>query len=137
MYDNLVRKQRPLANIKPEKTKNIGDFVVVEQTGSRFHVEIKNRLPSKTLHRLATLIWIHAQKFPDCILNQLVNGSEKSWGSIKSIGKKKLVQILKQAGDSGTFVIQSSPAGGSLNAPLTSDFWTQPKLANILARKTF
>ena len=136
VYDNLARRQRRLAHRTPQTTKQIGDFVTIQQNDRRFHIEIKPNLPTRSANRVAAIIWVHAQKVRGAILTELINGIERSHGPIKSIGKAKLRKIIQAAKNGATFIVQSDLKGGSLfsSPPLTSDFWTSSRLAGILSR---
>ena len=135
-YDNIARRRRPLAHRTPQTTKQIGDFVTIQQNDRRFHIEIKPNLPIRSANRVAAIIWVHAQKIKGAILTELINGVERSHGPIKSIGKAKLRKIIQAAKNGATFIVQSDLKGGSLfsSPPLTSDFWTSSRLAGILSR---
>jgi hypothetical protein len=130
----LHKAKRPLASKHPDATKQIGDFATVEQSGSRFHVEIKPGMPRKTINRIVTLLFIHGKKVPGAILTQLVGGVEKSWGKLSRLSKSALRQIISSASEGGTFVVQSEVGGGGFNGPLSSPFWTSTQLSGIMSR---
>ena len=136
IYDNLIRRKRPLAHRTPQSTKMIGDFVTIQKNDRRFHIEIKPNLPTRSANRVAALIWIHAQKVKGAILTELINGVERSHGPIKSIGRARLRKIIQAAKRGATFIVQSDLKGGSLfsSPPLASKFWTSHRLAGILSR---
>ena len=136
IYDNLIRRKRPLAHRTPQSTKMIGDFVTIQKNDRRFHIEIKPNLPTRSANRVAALIWVHAQKMPGSVLTELIDGVERSHGPIKSIGRARLRKIIQAAKRGATFIVQSDLKGGSLfsSPPLASKFWTSHRLAGILSR---
>ena len=131
MYDNITRKKRPLAVRRPEKTTRIGEFITMEETGSRFHVEVKSGIKKGAARRLARILIQHAKTNRDAKLNHLSNGIEKRLGPLNSFSFKQLVSIImKNSSADAVYVIQSELTGGAL----ASRFWTHPGLSSVLSQ---
>ena len=132
LFEKAARASRPLAT-KHGSRKNLGSFVVIERSGTRFHIEVEPDMPEPSITRLVNLLFVHSKKLPDAILNQYIDGKEQSWGAIKALSKAKLRSIIKRIRQKATFIVVS-PTGGSLGA-LGSPFWTHHSLARILSRR--
>ena len=131
MYRLAAEQERPLANRQPEKSEPLGSFVVLEQTGGRYHIEIKPGIPASAVMRIANLIWLHSKSAPEARLNMHVAGKERFLGLIRKLGKKKIAEFIRRVGvDGGTFVVITEARGGALG----SVFWKHPALAKVLAR---
>jgi hypothetical protein len=131
MYDNVVRNKRPLAPRHPEKTTNIGEFVVVQNTGSRYHVEVQPNITLRAAKRIASIIVQHGKTNPSAKLNQLIGGKEQSFGLVKHMSRKHLINIIMSGkGQVAQYVVVSEQAGGALG----SKFWTHPGLSSLLSR---
>jgi hypothetical protein len=133
IFDTASRALRPAAAKHAHSQKSLGDFVVLERTGTRFHIEVEAKIPEKSCNRLVNLILMHGKKIPGAILNQSVNGVEHSHGPISSLSKAQLKQIVSSITARTSFIVVS-PAGGGLGV-LGSDFWTHPHWRDILSRR--
>lgn len=133
IFDTASRALRPAAAKHAHSQKILGDFVVLERTGTRFHIEVDAKIPEKSCNRLVNLIIMHGKKIPGAILNQTVNGVEHSHGPISSLGKAQLKHIVSNITTRTSFIV-ISPAGGGLGV-LGSDFWTHPHWRDILSRR--
>jgi hypothetical protein len=117
------------------KTQNIGDFVVVEQSGKRLRIEVHEGIPQRSLRRLINLILLHAKHDKTARLNTVEGNREKSFGQINKLTKSRLKQILLEG---GIFIIvgKHDPIGGSFEhanySPLTSQFFNQSSLAKLM-----
>jgi len=133
IFDTASRALRPAAAKHAHSQKSLGDFVVLERTGTRFHIEVEAKIPAKSCNRLVNLIIMHGKKLPGAILNQTVNGVEHSHGPISSLSKGQLKRIISNITTRTSFIV-ISPAGGGLGV-LGSDFWTHPHWRGILSRR--
>jgi hypothetical protein len=105
LFHHAARRERPLATRHTSTRKNIGDFVVVERSGQRFHIDVKAGIPAPSINRIVNLFMIHAKKKPDAVLNQFVDGKEESWGKLRELSKKKLKAIIRQLRADATFIV--------------------------------
>ena len=129
----VVRANRPLAasGQTVEKTTKIGDFVILEQSGSRFHIEVAAGVTKKAAKRVARLIWQHTRTHRGAVMTQLIDGRERSFGPVKLLSVAKLTNIiLSGRHDKASYVVISEHTGGALS----SDFWLHPGLSTVLER---
>jgi hypothetical protein len=132
LHDAQARGERPLAAKHGHKT-HLGDYVVIEKTAERLHLEVDARIPKKSLNRLVNLIVIHGKKIKGAIFNQLIDGTERSHGQISKMAKTKIRSILSNLSERTTFIVQS-PIGAGLGA-LDSPFWTHWSVGHYLTNK--
>ena len=132
LHDAQARGERPLAAKHGHKT-HLGDYVVIEKTAERLHLEVDARIPKKSLNRLVNLIVIHGKKIKGAIFNQLIDGTERSHGQISKMSKTKIRSILSNLSERTTFIVQS-PIGAGLGA-LDSPFWTHWSVGHYLTNK--
>jgi hypothetical protein len=133
LFGLIAHGERPLATKHVASRKALGDFVVVERSGTRFHIEVQPNMPRQSVNRLINILQVHSKKMGDAILNQYINGREQTYGPIKNLSKAKLRKIIKKIRQKATFIVVS-PSGAGLGA-LGSDFWTHRSLADILSRR--
>jgi hypothetical protein len=133
IFDTASRALRPASAKHAHSQKSLGDFVVLERTGTRFHIEVEAKIPEKSCNRLVNLIRLHGKKIPGAILNQTVNGVEHSHGPISSLSKGQLKRIISSVATRTSFIV-IGPTGGGLGV-LGSNFWTHPHWRGILSRR--
>jgi hypothetical protein len=141
LFGMVAHGERPLATKHAASRKALGDFVVVERSGTRFHIEVQPNMPNQSVNRLINLLQVHSKKMGDAILNQYINGTEQTYGPIKNLSKAKLRKIIRKIHQKATFIVVS-PSGAGLQpfdssnvGALGSDFWTHRSLADILSRR--
>ena len=132
-YKALHLSERPLATHKPDKSEPIGKYALLETSGSRFHLEVKQGASRDAVRRIAHLVFVHAKSRPDAKLNVMQGGKERTLGRLKDLSLRKLQAIVTKAAaeGGGTFVIVQEKKGGALS----SAFWRHPAVARLLSRR--
>jgi hypothetical protein len=133
LHEAQAMGERPLALKRVHERRKIGEYILIEKTGKRIHVEVDPNLPRKTLNRLVNLMYIHGRKIKEAILTQYIDGTERSRGKLRDLTKSKLRQIFSQITAKTPFIVQA-PHGAGIGA-LDSHFWTHWSVAHYLSQK--
>ena len=128
-YELMIREQRPLS-VRTAKQTPIGNYVLVEQSTGRFHLEVLPGMPDRAIRRLVGLLVVHAKTRPDAFLNMLIGKNERRIKLLRALSKKELYALVKRASDSGggTFIVVSEKSGGALGKA----FWRHPLITKAL-----